>query len=152
LQNFKCEKSVYQKVKKIASISLSLLILAGILHMSVDMHFCDGKEVAAKLSFTGQLANCGMENSDNHLHFPGTNISNHCCEDKLTIIGTDTNYTPTFYSSPQVYQSAFQYFDINPDFLDHANTDLKILYANVSPPGVLSATRVDLSDICTLRI
>ena len=120
--------------------------------MSVDMHFCGGKEVAAKISFTGQLANCGMEKSDIHVPLSGTNISKHCCEDKLTIIGTDTNYTPTFYSSPQVYQVEFQYYAIQPDFLDHTDTNLKILYTNVSPPGVFSSTQVDLSDICTLRI
>jgi hypothetical protein len=152
LQNIQYEKSVYHQVKKITSISLSILILAGIMHMSVDMHFCGGKKVAAKMSFTGQLANCGMENSDNPLQSSGTNISKHCCEDKLTIIGTDTNYTPTIYSGPQVYQLVFQYIAIQPDFLYHANTKLRILYANVSPPGVLSSTRVDLSDICTLRI
>jgi hypothetical protein len=51
-------------MKKGTSISLVILILTGMLHLTVANHYCGGKIAASKVSSSGQLANCGMEGTD----------------------------------------------------------------------------------------
>lgn len=83
-------------MKKGVSISLILLMTAAMLHISVATHYCGGKIAASTVSLTGKLANCGMENSENELPFPGIIFSEHCCDDILTLFETSDNYIPSF--------------------------------------------------------
>ena len=139
-------------MKKVFSISLVLLMIAAMLHFSVAIHYCGGKDVASKVSLTGELANCGMEDSENELPLPGTNFANHCCDDVVTFCGIDSNYTPSFSVVPDSYQYNFQVFSIPTGSSVYSIAVLKSLYTNVSPPGALMSTSVDLSDICVFRI
>lgn len=139
-------------MKRVFSISLSLLMLAAMLHLSVATHYCGGKEVASKVSLTGKLAGCGMEGSKKELPLSGTNFTKHCCDDVVTFCGIDNNYEPLFSFVPESYQCNFQVLALPIGLSVNSNPDLIPLYTNVSPPGALRSTNVDLSDICVFRI
>jgi hypothetical protein len=139
-------------VKKGFSISLSLLMLAATLHLSVATHYCSGNVAALKVSLTGKLATCGMECSEKELPLQGTNFTKHCCDDIVTFCGIDSNYTPSFSFVSESYQYNFQVFSISTGSPVYSIAVLKSLYINVSPPGALMSTNVDLSDICIFRI
>lgn len=139
-------------MKKLFSISLSLLMVAAMLHISVATHYCEGKEVATKVSLYGKLASCGMTCSEDEMPLRGTYFTNHCCEDIITYSGISSNYSPTYSFVPESYQYNFQVLAIPVELSAKAQTDQNLLYTSVSPPGVLMSTKVDLSNICVFRI
>jgi hypothetical protein len=139
-------------MKKGVSISLVVLILTVILHISVATHYCGGKETASKISFTGKLANCGMEGSEKELPLQGTYITKHCCDDMVTFCGTDSNYVPSFSFVPESFQNKFQICAVPVELTANFFSGLIRIYTDVSPPGALMSTSVDLSDICVFRI
>ncbi len=139
-------------MKKVFSIFISFLMVAAMLHISVAMHYCEGKEVATKVSLTGKLASCGMTCSEEELPLQGTNFSNHCCDNTLTFCGISSNYSPEYSFIPESYQYNFQLLEIPVELSAKSQTDQNILYTNVSPPGVLMSTNVDFSNICVFRI
>lgn len=139
-------------MKKVFSIFLSLLMVVAILHISVAIHYCEGKEVDTKVSLSGKLASCGMECSEKELPLQGTNLTKHCCEDFLSYYGISSNYTPTYSFVPEKYRYNFQVLAIPVELSVKSQTDNKPLYSNVSPPGALMSTNVDLSNICVFRI
>jgi hypothetical protein len=140
-------------MKKVISILLVFLMLAALLHLTVATHFCSGKEAASTISFSGKLATCGMaECSENELPLSGTNFTKHCCNDIVTFCGIYSNYTPSFSFVPEYYQYNFQVFSIPTGFPVYSKAVLKSLYTNVSPPGAIMSTSVDISYICIFRI
>ena len=139
-------------MKKVFSISLSLLMIAAMLHISVATHFCEGKEVASTVSLSGKLASCGMHCSEEEMPLQGTYFSNHCCEDKITYSGISSNYSPTYSFVPESYHYNFHVLAIPGELSAKFQTDQNLLYSSGSPPGVLMSTKVDLSDICVFRI
>jgi len=140
-------------MKKGISISLVFLMLAATLHFTVAVHFCGGKEAASTVSLSGKLATCGMaECSEKELPLSGTNFTKHCCNDIITFCGIGSNYTPSFSFVPESYQYNFQIFSIPTGSPAYSIAVLKLLYINVSPPGTLISTSVDISNICIFRI
>ena len=140
-------------MKKVTSISLVVLMVAAMLHISVAVHYCGGYDVASKVSLTGKLASCGMEGSEKELPPSGTNITKHCCDDIVTLCGTDSNYVPSFSFVPESFQYIFHIFAVPARVTANSLTDFIPLYnTDVNPPGALMSTRVDLSDICVFRI
>jgi hypothetical protein len=139
-------------MKKGISISLVLLMVAALLHLSVAVHYCGGKEVASKVSLTGHLASCGMESPEKGLPLHGTNFTNHCCNDVVIICGIVSNYTPSFSFVPEYFQYSFHIFAFPAEPYANLYTDLIPLYSDVNPPGELMSTSVDQSDICVFRI
>jgi hypothetical protein len=71
-------------MKKVLSISLVLLMLTAMLHLSVATHYCGGKIAASKISLSGELASCGMEGEGKEIPLPETNLFAHCCDDIVT--------------------------------------------------------------------
>jgi hypothetical protein len=139
-------------MKKVLSIFLSFLMVAALLHISVAVHYCGGIEYATKLSLTGKLAHCEMETSDHEIPLQGTNFTTHCCDDIITFCGIGSDYSPTYSFIPASYQYNFQVLAIPVELTYISQTDINQLYSNVSPPGALMSTNVDLSDICVFRI
>jgi len=139
-------------VKKVTSISLVLLMLAAMFHISVATHYCGGQIAASKVTITGKLASCGMESPEKELPFPGESFSKHCCDDVITLCETDSNYMPSFSFVPESYQNDFQILLALTVLSNNSFTGLDSFYTNVSPPGALMSTDVDLSGICVFRI
>jgi hypothetical protein len=139
-------------MKKATSISLLILLIAAMLHISVATHYCGGNEVASKVSLTGKLASCGMEGSEKELPPGWINLTKHCCDDVVTFCGTDSNYVPSFTFIQESFQYNFQILAIPTTVATNSLVDLNPLFTDVSPPGVLMSTSVDLSGICVFRI
>ena len=139
-------------MKKGISISLVLLMITAILNFSVASHYCSGKLAASKVSMTGKLANCGMEDSEKQVPLPGTHFSNHCCDDVVAFLGISSNYTPSFSFIPDPFKNNFQIIGIPLGYNVHSTDFLRSYSANESPPPASMSTNVDLSDICVFRI
>jgi len=139
-------------MKKVFSIFLSLLMVVAILHISVAMHYCEGKEVAAAVSLSGKLASCGMISSEQEIPLHGTSFTSNCCDNTLTVCGINNNYFPTYSFVPESYQYNFQILAIQVELSAKSQLNINPLYSSVSPPGALMSTCVDLSDICVFRI
>jgi hypothetical protein len=139
-------------MKKVFPIPLSLLMVVAMLHISVAMHYCEGKQVATTVSLTGKLASCGMECSEKEIHLQGTNFTRHCCDDVITFCGIGSDYSPTYSFVPESYQYIFQVLAIPAEIIYSSQKEINHSYSNVSPPGALMSTKVDLSDICVFRI
>lgn len=139
-------------MKKVFSISLSLLMVVAILHISIAMHYCEGKEVAATVSLSGKLASCGMTCTEKEMPLQGNNFTSHCCDDLVTLCGISSNYSPTYSFVPESYQYIFQVLATPADIIYISQKEINHSYSNVSPPGALMSTKVDLSSICVFRI
>jgi hypothetical protein len=139
-------------MKKAISISLSVLMILGMAHFSVAKHYCSEMEVASKVSLSGKLASCGMEEETESCPVSGINLTSHCCDDVVSYYGINSNYTPSFSDVPEFFQYNFQVYSI-PVGLPVTSADfVKTSYTSVNPPGALMSTNVDLSDICVYRI
>ncbi len=139
-------------MKKVFSIFLSLIMLVAVFHFSVATHYCGGIEVASKVSLTGKLAECGMENQKNEVPLSGTNFNRHCCDNYINYCGIYTNYTPAFSFVPETYHNISRIFEIPLIFSVHSRVDLIPILTDTSPPWTFGSTDVDLSGICVLRI
>ena len=139
-------------MKKGISISLSLLILTAVLHLSVATHYCEGKEIAMIVSLSGKLASCDMKCSEMELPLTGTNFTKHCCDDVVTFCGVDNNYTPSFSFVSESYLYNFHVLAIPTGLFVNSYTDLIPLNTSLNPPGTLMSTNVNLSNICVYRI
>lgn len=139
-------------MKKVFSISFTLLMLVTMMHFSVAIHYCQGKEFASKLSLTGKMASCGMEDNEKSLPLTGTNFAKHCCDDVVTYFGITNNYVPSYSFIPEFFLYNFQSFALPAGFYVNYSAYLIHSYTNESPPGMLMSTSVDLSDICVFRI
>ena len=138
-------------MKKIFSILLSIMMLAAVFHFSIAAHYCEGIEVATKVSLTGKLADCGMENPKNE-GYSGTILTRHCCDNYLSYLGVCSNYIPSFSFAPVIFHQNFEVFAIPVKYSVSSFLDLVYLHTDTSPPGAFWSTDVDLSDICIFRI
>jgi hypothetical protein len=139
-------------VKKGISILMVFLVLTSMFHLTIATHYCCGKVIASKISVTGKLATCGMEAIEEGNLETNTLIRKHCCEDVVTSYNIDNNYSPS-----NLFLTGIENFNINnlfivDDFSFVLNTHSSLLFTDISPPGWLMYTDVDLSDICVLRI
>jgi hypothetical protein len=134
------------------SISLLIFVFAGMMHLSIANHYCAEKLAGTKVSFSGQLASCGMEAEKTKLPETGTRLSDHCCYDALVILVMDNYYEPSFSLIGNHYQFNFQIQD-NILLYQHNSPDLPgSQTTNVMPPGKKPSALADCSGICVFRI
>lgn len=137
-------------MKKIFAILFLPVMLASGIQVSIDHHYCGGKLAATKISLSGKLASCGMEEQE-HTCSNQPSVDKNCCEDQLTYYGINTSYVPEYFklSSPSLVK------DI-PDFsvynfsLNHS--DENTFTSWVFPPGDKIKSGRSLSEICVFRI
>jgi len=139
-------------MKKVISISLTLLMLIALLHFSVATHYCMGKIASSKISLSGELATCGMENDENQQPQTGTHLGSDCCDNVLVFCGIYSNYFPSFSFVPESYNNNFQVFSLPASLTICSLTSSKSIYTSINPPGVSASNNVDLSAICVFRI
>jgi hypothetical protein len=139
-------------MKKVISISLMCLMLLALLHFSVATHYCMGNIAAAKISLSGKLATCGMENEENDLPLPGSYYHSHCCDNQLVYCGINCNYFPSFTFVPESYNNDFRVFSMPISLTINSICSIKIINSTVNPPGVSAIKSVELSAICVYRI
>jgi hypothetical protein len=139
-------------MKKVISISLTILMLIALLHFSVATHYCMGKIAATKISLSGELATCGMESDENIQPQTGTHFTSHCCDNVLVYCGINVNYFPSFSIVPESCNSNFQVFNIPASFKICSISTFKSINTGVRPPGISASSNVDLRAICVFRI
>lgn len=137
-------------MKKVFSILTAILILVSGITVSVDKHYCGGELAGTKLSLSGKLATCGMEETDHQcpLHH---SVSKKCCDDHLSLYRITGNYLPEYniLSSnitgrdiPSAPQCAYLLSAPEP----------ATLCAFELPPGCKLRQAPSLSQICVYRI
>jgi hypothetical protein len=139
-------------MKKFLSISFSLLILLSGMHFTVATHYCGGKIAASKVSFSGGLASCGMENPVGQCPSTGTHLASDCCHNKVSAFVVDNNYAPSFSEFKAFSQPSLQIFNIPASLNAQSLSVLNFLNTNVHPPGNYLVSEVRLPDICVFRI
>lgn len=139
-------------MKKIISISLTLIMMATVLHFSVATHYCCGTVEATKISLSGKLATCGMEYNEKDIPQTGSHFASHCCDNAILFYGINSNYFPSFSYVSESYQHHFQVFNLPAGVTHCSSVSYRSINTSVSPPDVSVYNSVDLSDICILRI
>lgn len=137
-------------MKTILSIPLIILLLFSGIIVSFATHYCDGSVVATKVSLTGELATCGMEqaSSDNLLT---DKISTHCCDNIATVYSICNNYIPSAFNiEDPVLQVVSVYFIpldniFSPEIISNTMNPIR-------PPGCYTPNSVTLPDLCVFRI
>jgi hypothetical protein len=138
-------------MKTLLSIPLTLLILFSGINIRYAAHFCGGNLVATKVTFSGELATCGME-SKSESKSSDLAFNNHCCDNITTAYSICNNYIP---SSLYLKESGQQVTSVT--FIPVVNpSDQKILsnYLKTSkrPPGVDHPDSFDCQVLCIFRI
>lgn len=139
-------------MKKVIAISLTCLMLLVLLHFSVATHYCMGNAAASKISFSGQLATCGMESNEDGQPQSGTYYHTHCCDNLLVFCGINCNYFPSFTFVPESFNTDFRVFSVPLSLTTNAISFTEIINSPVNPPGFPAINSVDLSAICVYRI
>jgi hypothetical protein len=139
-------------MKKVISISLTCLMLLALLHFSVATHYCMGNIAASKISLSGQLATCGMENDENVEPQTGSYYHSLCCENVLVFCGINSNYFPSFTFVPESFNNDFQVLSMPVSLTFNSISSFKLINTTANPPGDAKVKNVDLSAICVYRI
>jgi hypothetical protein len=138
-------------MKKVFSILFASLIILSGMHFSIAQHLCGGTVAAVRWSFSGQEATCGMESPVKKV--PSHNgFSSNCCQNNIHFLTVDKNYSPTsFHLKESPIQTSLTYsVPVN-----NLYYPADLFFASLkfsSPPDKLSASVVDLADICVFRI
>ena len=140
-------------MKKFFSILFACLILVSVMHITIATHFC-GSELASseKISVSGELASCGMEDDGDNCSLPDNHYSKHCCNDNMVVLAVDNNYELSFSEFKSVSHPSIQAFYIPSGYLKNSISFFNLIRTNVSPPGNLVVSDVSLPDICVFRI
>jgi hypothetical protein len=139
-------------MRKGFSILFAFIFLLSGAQFNIAIHYCGGIIASTKVSLSGKLASCGMENSKEVSYSDGSHLTSHCCDNKVTTVGIINNFTPPvsiFQENLQIFHNVL-YLAV--DHLFYSNYSSNVFYTSISPPGRFAVTSVDLDDICVSRI
>ncbi|MFY9151058.1 MAG: hypothetical protein WAO52_03520 [Prolixibacteraceae bacterium] len=139
-------------MKKLLSISFALLIILSGMHFSIATHICEGEIASSKISVSGELASCGMENSSENFALTGNHLKKHCCDDKVSVLAVDHNFTPSFTDFNSFAQDILQVFLIPASIDFQSFTAINLNGTDTSPPKNLLVHAVSLPKICVFLI
>jgi hypothetical protein len=139
-------------MKTILSIPLALLILLTGINVKIAQHYCGGNFSSAKVSLTGELASCGMEQKSGEKPLEDL-FSRHCCDDVISAISISTNYIPFSFCYIQVagHELSNTYF-IQDQLLIRQSDLVYVLSGSRRPPGGFSTSDVKQQVICIYQI
>lgn len=132
------------------TILIGVFMLTSGMTVSIDKHYCGGELAETKLSFSGRLASCGME--DVHNDCPNQPyMDNKCCDDLLTFYRISSKYIPEYFKLS--YTAYFKDIPSAPE----CNALFRGPYMDVYrswelPPGEKLKSAPSLSEICVYRI
>jgi hypothetical protein len=137
-------------MKKIFAILFVPVMLASGFKVSIDHHYCGGNLAATKVSLTGKLASCGMEEQE-HTCSNQPSVDKNCCEDQLAYFGINTRYVPEYFKLS--IPSPVNDIPVFPSFtVALYNSDTNNFTSWVLPPGDKVKKHLSLPDICVFRI
>lgn len=137
-------------MKRVLAILVAVVMIASGMHLSIDRHYCGGTLADVKISFTGKLASCGMEQTESECSGHPA-IDQKCCEDQLSFVVTSSNYCPEYFKVTHqisekeiILNSESGFIACNLYIIDKAK--------RAFPPGDHPGKRQSQSDICVFRI
>lgn len=138
-------------MKNGVGVTLIIILIGSILHLSVSRHFCEGKLVASKISLSGNPAECGMKSSKCNSPFSGTKFEIHCCSNIVNTLEIADYYFPSFSAISEYYQYMMYYLYNPSDYQLFASDYDSSCHANHDPPGELLSSDIRLPMICVFR-
>jgi hypothetical protein len=138
-------------MKKVFFILFAALILLAGMHLSIAKHICGGEVAAIKWSFSGKIADCGMETNKSTCPFPD-GIASHCCQNEIAYYAVDSNYSPSTFQLQNITSKISQVISLPVNLFSHLVPVLFSTYTNGSPPRTIFTSDVSLTGICILRI
>ncbi|MDP3445954.1 MAG: hypothetical protein Q8T08_24095 [Ignavibacteria bacterium] len=140
-------------MKKLLSISFAFLIILSVMHITIATHYCASANATfVKVTFTSELASCGMESSDEECSTPGNHLEKPCCNDKISVLAVDNNYAPSFTNYTAFAQHILQVYIVPVSIEFHSLTALNLTSTDVSPPANFLVYAVSLPKICVFLI
>lgn len=139
-------------MKRIISIPLVLLILFTGINVKIASHYCGGNFSAIKVSLTGKLASCGMENQS--VEKPSEDLfSRHCCDDVISSVSISTNYVPySFCYIPVAGLEIINTFRTQDQLVIGQPVTVSAISGSKIPPGGFSPSDVEQQVICLFQI
>lgn len=138
-------------MKYILSILLSSLILLSGLQISLATHMCCGSFAAAKISFSGKPANCGMEKDKPLYPFTKNILTGNCCQNKIFSYKVSPNYNFASHKINYTNHVVKHIYSITVISVSN-NAILQGYFHHVKPPGLITFNNTDQSRICVFRI
>jgi hypothetical protein len=135
--------------KALTSIFAVILLVSG-MQITLDRHYCGGSLADIRISFTGKMASCGMEQSEpDRPDYPI--IDNKCCEDQLFFYKISSNYYPEYFKLAQL-TSEREIIPIHTNNFITDNSYNQNLVQWIFPPGYNLWSSLTQSEICVFRI
>lgn len=138
-------------MKTILSIPLIILLLFSGVIVNFASHSCEGSIVATKISLTGEVATCGMENAV-ETHSSVVEITKHCCDNIVSAYSICNNYFPSSFNIEDPSPQVLPFFIIPFDNSFHPELTNNIPNTNIRPPGFNTANSTSLPALCVFRI
>lgn len=139
-------------MRKGISILFALIVILAGARLSIATHYCCNKVAAIKVSLSGKLASCGMENTEESIPAMGNFLTSHCCDNQVINVGIINNYTSPVSNFTENTKSflQFYYYHLSQSFYSKTVSDS--FYTSIRPPGRFTVSDVDPDDICVFRI
>jgi hypothetical protein len=138
------------KMKKVLTILIATVLLASGMHVTIDHHYCCGMLADIKISVTGKMASCGMEQSELSCPFHPV-IDKKCCEDLVSCFSITSNYYPEYFRlvNPTSERNVIPAHKDN--WISGISYNPELINC-VFPPGDTFNSRLTQSGICVFRI
>ena len=126
------------------------LILFSGLTVSFSTHYCGGAIAASKVSLTGELANCGMENPVNNKK--ELIFASHCCDDVTSLYSIGNDYVHSVLNFEGAGIQVLHLFELPGLHAVSDESSAAALLKNKRPPGLNNPNSVNREAICIFRI
>lgn len=137
-------------MKKLLTIIIAAILFASGMQVSLDRHYCGGNLIDVRISVTGKLASCGMEQPESTCPDHPI-IDNKCCEDQISFYSLNSNFFPEYFKLSHPFSER----DILPIHIGNLITGNSLNTDSVNwelPPGDNLKSSLTQSEICVFRI
>lgn len=138
-------------MKRFASIPLVILILFSGISVNIASHYCGGRLVDTRISLSGKLASCGMQDQPTPFS-PNGVINRHCCDNILSSFTLGTNYVPPAITTLNHYAPELIHYFLPSGLSVGQDYSVSFLSSIIRPPGLFNPDDVELQAICVFRI
>ena len=139
------------QMKTLISIPLILLLLFSGIVVNIATHYCEGYVVETKVSFSGELASCGMEDHSDHNPFQ-EELSSPCCDDVMSAYSFGDNYFTSSFSVEKPFPHITNLFIGEENLLLSHLSIFNYIPLGSRPPGDYIQNDPDLKVLCIFRI
>jgi hypothetical protein len=150
LQNINTVSLFKAKMKTILFIPLLIVILFSGINVTLSSHYCGGSLVANKVSVSGGIATCGMEQT-NSKAIDYVSFGRKCCEDHILILMLSNSCFPDYLQLIKpLHGKKVIYFQST--LLSECQLFNSSSPANLFPPGENFTSRLNQPYLSVLRI